>query len=493
MNQPKHPERRWDRGSWVAFTFALCAFIYNLASGIVLWTTPTDGWLLESQTTAATAPQLIYRANIIGIPSDLREGDRVIAVNGTLLADLLRANHQFYRQQPPEWQDGHILQYQVIRDAQTLTLDVPIRRVGPIENLRAAFRSDILQSGGIVRMALQVLSSFSFFGIGCFVFVMRPRERAAHALLLLGVAFFFQFLIAVTSTPALFYPLASQTLSIFFNYWTCLIIPSLIYLMLAFPGAKFPLTRFPRATVVVLYAVWTVAYLLLYLFFPNDFAGFFGFAIPLSISGLPVLIPAVILFGISFRRERDLSMRAQYKWMSFGLFGFIGIGILGWFLGAFLTGGSAFAGYMATLGWLLLPISLVFAITRTRLFDIDIIIRKTLTYTLVVSFLLAIYFGCVILLQQVIAALTGLGQNEVITVLSTLAIAALFVPLRNRIQAFIDRRFYRKKYDAQQVLSDFAQTVRDETDLEKLTGRLIQVVEETMQPTSVSVWLKKGG
>lgn len=88
--------------------------------------------------------------------------------------------------------------------------------------------------------------------------------------------------------------------------------------------------------------------------------------------------------------------------------------------------------------------------------------------------------------------MTGGEQNEIVTVISTLGIAALFVPLRIKIQEIIDRRFYRKKYDAQQVLSDFAKTVRDETDLEKLTARLMQVVDETMQPKSVSVWLKKG-
>jgi hypothetical protein len=92
-------------------------------------------------------------------------------------------------------------------------------------------------------------------------------------------------------------------------------------------------------------------------------------------------------------------------------------------------------------------------------------------------------------LQQLFASLTG-QNNEIITVVSTLAIAALFVPLRNWIQNAIDRRFYRKKYDAQQVLQEFGETVRDETDLENLTGRLIEVVSETMQPKSVSVWLK---
>lgn len=146
--------------------------------------------------------------------------------------------------------------------------------------------------------------------------------------------------------------------------------------------------------------------------------------------------------------------------------------------------------FLANLTFILLPLSIAIAIVRYRLWDIDIIIRKTLTYALVVALLAIVYFGSVILLQQLFANVTGLQGNEIITVISTLAIAALFVPLRNRIQNIIDHRFYRKKYDAQQVLSDFANTVRDETDLDKLTGRLIEVVNETMQPRSVSVWLK---
>src|SRR5581483_4136038 len=130
------------------------------------------------------------------------------------------------------------------------------------------------------------------------------------------------------------------------------------------------------------------------------------------------------------------------------------------------------------------------AMLRHNLWDIDIIIRKTLTYSLVVTLLVIVYFGSVILLQQLFANLTG-QRSEVITVTSTLAIAALFVPLRNRIQNAIDKRFYRKKYDAQQVLQKFAVTVRDETDLDRLTDELLNVVNETMQPKSVSVWLKE--
>ena len=140
--------------------------------------------------------------------------------------------------------------------------------------------------------------------------------------------------------------------------------------------------------------------------------------------------------------------------------------------------------------YLAVPVTVAIAILRYRLFDIDIIIRKTLTYTIVVALLAVVYFGGVVLLQLVFAQVIG-PSSEFITVLSTLAIAALFVPLRNKIQEVIDRRFYRKKYDAQKVMQDFAKTVRDETDLEKLTARLMQVVDETMQPKSVSVWLKR--
>jgi hypothetical protein len=136
-----------------------------------------------------------------------------------------------------------------------------------------------------------------------------------------------------------------------------------------------------------------------------------------------------------------------------------------------------------------IPLSIGAAILRYRLWDIEVIIRRTLVYTVLTVLLALVYFGMVIVLEGALRAVIG-GSSQVATVVSTLTIAALFTPLRRRVQASIDRRFYRWKYNAEQALASFSAAARSETDLEALTDELVRVVEETMRPASVSLWLR---
>jgi hypothetical protein len=135
------------------------------------------------------------------------------------------------------------------------------------------------------------------------------------------------------------------------------------------------------------------------------------------------------------------------------------------------------------------PIAIGIAILRYRLYEIGTLINRTLVYGSLTATLVALYFGVIVMLQRVFVIVTG-EQSTLAIVASTLLIAALFNPLRRRIQSFIDRRFYRRKYDARKTLEAFSVKLRDETDLNALSDDLVGVVRETMQPAYVSLWLR---
>jgi uncharacterized membrane-anchored protein len=250
----------------------------------------------------------------------------------------------------------------------------------------------------------------------------------------------------------------------------------------------------PLVCTVLLYIVFQLG-------FENNLIG-----LPPQAQSLLVTTLMILLFlggGLQIYRYRRVSNaieRQQTKWVLFGILAEISA-IFVWFLifSPALTIPAGQPQLLAYLGgWffinsfllLIFPVSITIAILRYNLWGIDVIIRKTLVYLLLSGLLTLVYFGMVILLQTIFGSFIS-QQSPVAIVISTLVIAALFAPLRGRVQAFIDRRFFRKKYNAQQVLARFAITARDETDMHALTAELARVVQETMDPERVHVWLKE--
>jgi hypothetical protein len=213
-----------------------------------------------------------------------------------------------------------------------------------------------------------------------------------------------------------------------------------------------------------------------------------------TVNTLSLITSLLTAFALIIYRYRitHVRERKQIRWLMLA-----GAYILLFFVIAPALNWGSGMGFLATvillittlLVFVLPSIAVSLAILYHRLWDIDIIIRRTVQYSIVSAVLAAVYFGSITLIQGGITAVTN-TQSPFAIVLSTLLVAALFNPLRQRVQAFIDRRFYRQKYDAQQVLAQFAQTARDEVDMEALQTELLRVVQETMQPQTITLWLK---
>src|SRR5215217_1187007 len=192
---------------------------------------------------------------------------------------------------------------------------------------------------------------------------------------------------------------------------------------------------------------------------------------------------------VRFRRSRGVE-RLQLKWFVYVTVVLVGGSILASVIGVAtgLRWLEQFSFVLSMLALVCLPIAVGIAILRYRLYDIDLLINRTLVYAPLTAMLVLVYLGGVVSLQYAFRVLTGQG-SQIAVVASTLAIAALFNPLRRRVQAFVDRRFYRRKYDAAKTLEAFSARLRNETDLDALCDDLTSLVRETMQPEHVSLWL----
>jgi hypothetical protein len=219
---------------------------------------------------------------------------------------------------------------------------------------------------------------------------------------------------------------------------------------------------------------------------PSQIDTFFATIGPLLV--LPVFGFVLYAQVYRYRHLSNKVERQQTKWFLFAIGIFFAVS-MGFAMIPEPVRDSVIAQNVFSIIFMIFPLAIALAILRYRLFDIDLIIRRTLQYSILTGLLALVYFGSVVLLQAAVGREAD-AQSPLVIVLSTLLIAALFAPLRQRVQALIDRRFDRQKYDAQQILAHFARTARDETDIERLTAELNSVVEQTLQPEHTAVWMK---
>lgn len=410
-------------------------------------------------------------------PGGLRSGDLVVAVDGRALADW--AGSIFRPDEPsPAWRMGQTVAYQVLREGQLQEVQVTLGQYPWIEVIRRYW--------GVMLFVLvsQLVTTF--------VFIRQPADRAAQLLFLWSWtlshtyvwAFGLQVSDLVTATGFWLYSAATPGLWILF--W-CVS----LHFALVFPRRHILIEKYP----------WTVPslYIFAYLVFGAYLLAMLpGAANTLEWLGIwsrgGYLIAAVYLFLMvaviaqSYRSSQDPVVRMKVRWVVFAAFLSGGGGLVWWVLPPLILGRPLISANLLGLLLLPFPLSLAIAILRHQLFDIDVIIRRTLVYSSLTAVLALVYFLSVVLLQSMFRALTG-ETSQAAVVLSTLAIAALFNPLRGRLQQGIDRRFNRRPYDAGQILAAFSTSLRDEVDLDQLSEHLLSVVQETIQPESVTLWI----
>jgi hypothetical protein len=287
-----------------------------------------------------------------------------------------------------------------------------------------------------------------------------------------------------------------------------------IYMILLFPDGRLPSRRwrpfawFAGAVMILTSVAVTLS--------PGPLEDHPGISNPLGLevhsivaqvlTGAPVLLPVCILvsaLSLVWRyRHSGGEVRLQIRWVAFAA-SCVGVAYAVTVVSGIFLAPETSTNEQAPPLWLALlqdavlisyagvPIAVGFAVLRYRLYDIDLLINRTLVYGSLTAMLVALYFGGVATTQAIIQALTGREElPQIAIVASTLVIAALFNPLRRHIQSFIDRRFYRNKYDAAKTLEAFSIKLRDETDLDSLNTELLSVVRETMQPEHVSLWVR---
>ncbi len=469
-----NPETRWTPGARLVLGAALVFIALNLAQVAYRFTIPSIGWAgPDPDEEDLVAIVFKLEVNAVGAPSKLQPGDVVMAI-GEVPAGAILDNFPASLNVPENWDIGETIALTVERDGRTLVVDAPVVHWKPAAWVKTEL-TDFQSLWGW-------LTSLLLFSVSLFTFLKRPGSLAARFLFAFGLANLSITLSYSVPDPLAFYldVFAGYAKVIFGNIiFAYLLGPSFLGFALTFPKPKDFIRRQPR-WLLVPYLVGSTTIVLL-LTAPDLAVIGFLFTFVMLLLGVAGLVHA----GIT---QRDAVSRAQLRWAVGGVAAGVAV-----FLLNFATFQPAYREVIQTianLGFPIVGLSLAVAILRYRLFDIDVIIRRTLQYALLTGLLALVYFGGVIVLERVLGPLTGSSNTPLVTVITTLAIAALFNPLRLRIQEFIDRRFYRRKYDAELALARFAAAARDEVDLEHLSAAILDAVAETLQPEVASLWVR---
>ena len=347
------------------------------------------------------------------------------------------------------------------------------------------------------QVAINLLFAVTYFVVAALIFWRKSDDLmallASFSLVALGASF-----PSIPSALAAVHPAWQVPVTIVGNE-DVFAFPSLIVFFFLFPNGRFV----PRWTIWM--AVAFVALFELMVFIPVSSTSFSSWPELLIVVCVPLVVFGSLVFAQVYR-YRHVSTRLerqQTKWIVYGMaVALLGFLILGYLVPAILKLFNSLqsvgllpytlliTGIFLVL--LLIPLSLALAILRYRLWDVDVLINKTLVYGTLTGTLVAVYVVCVLALQALLRGLFH-QNSEVAIVVSTLLVAAMFQPLRKRVQALIDRRFYRRKYDAARTLAAFSSTLRNEVELNLLSEQLVEVVQETMQPAHISLWLREPG
>lgn len=465
-----------DRGLRVAILLGATSLILT---GIFAWVrliSPSDGARFI-YSVFAWKSKGVEVTPVSKLINDLEDGDIVIAIDDRSIDSWIK---DLFKPQTwgVKWGLDREVDYTILRGTENANVMVKFGHF-PLQEILAAYWGPLLFA-----FVTQIIATL--------VFLRRPHERVAQIL----------FIWAWSGSHTYAWSLGQQVVDLTngFLFWLYFLFTPLLWLLywssalhlaLIFPQKHRLVKRFPQ----VIPAIYVGAYGSFFLYMAGSWKQSSNLiewmrdwtTFPNLIT-LLYLASMVFFLLLGYRNLSEPADRQKVRWVVYGGLISGGGGLILWIVPPILIGRAIISANALGILTLPFPITLAIAIHRHQLFDIDLLINRTLVYGLLSSTLAILYFSSVVLLQSLFRAIIG-ENSQIAIVASTLGIATMFSPLRKGVQNFIDRRFYRNKYNAEKTLAAFASALRDETDLSSLKSALVQVVKATMQPTHVNLWL----